>query len=83
MKVKKLISIENNSAVYNKLYRRQIETYDYVCRFCPLHRGENSPFGSSDHKSWKSYRRKQYRYPKASPKLLNIIEDYYREEDER
>ena len=63
MKTKELMKFIGNRTAYNKYRKRYLAyTGQINCSFCPYHRGENS--GRDADRSWKKYRRYQWKQPR-------------------
>lgn len=61
MKMKDTVKSTSNSTLYNKIVKRYKENKGMInCAYCPYHRGENRSY-HSDVKSWKNYRKTQYK----------------------
>lgn len=60
MRTKELMKSIGNRTAYNKYRKRYLAyTGQINCSFCPYHKGENS--GWKENRSWKRYRRVQYK----------------------
>lgn len=62
IRTKTLLDWETNPNAYSKTRKMYLERRrDIHCSRCPYHRGENACRHGSDHRSWKNYRRDQWK----------------------
>ena len=59
-KVTDRLARETNRYIYNRLYKRWLESRFINCDRCPFHRGENAS-RQPKHRSWKELRKTQYK----------------------
>jgi hypothetical protein len=68
MSYKKVMDATDNSRVYRIAYKRYLDVKgDIRCSICAYHRSENSNWQYRRTKSWKRYRKTQYkgRWPRG------------------
>lgn len=67
---KKIMDTTTNSRVYKRAYKRYLESKGKIyCSYCPYHEYENCDKNVGSFRSWKNYRKTQWKETGISKQL--------------